>query len=73
MATLHLNSHNSASILFSKSHIFNNPLRSSRSPNHICLSKIKKIRAVQTETEANTAEAEDEDPAVNFAFVSVSC
>ncbi|KAL8465943.1 hypothetical protein ACS0TY_035157 [Phlomoides rotata] len=67
MATLH----NSASILFSKSHIFSKPLGSSRSPNHICFSKIKKIRAVQTESEANTAaEAEDETPAVTFAFVS---
>ncbi|KAL8458314.1 hypothetical protein ACS0TY_035985 [Phlomoides rotata] len=64
MATLH----NSASILFSKSHIFSKPLGSSRSPNHICF---KKIRAVQTESEANTAaEAEDENPAVTFAFVS---
>ncbi|KAI3455461.1 hypothetical protein Pfo_012124 [Paulownia fortunei] len=68
MGILQLNSHNSPSF-FSTSHNFRNPLKSSKPPNHLSFSRIKKLRVSNTESEATTAAAE-EDPAVNFAFVS---
>ncbi|EYU21482.1 hypothetical protein ABFS83_09G102800 [Erythranthe nasuta] len=72
MRIIQLNSHNLTS-LFSKSNNFKNSLKTPHNNNHISFSKVKKIRAVETvsgaESEAAPA-AVEENPAVNFAFVS---
>ncbi|PIN20955.1 hypothetical protein CDL12_06350 [Handroanthus impetiginosus] len=74
MGTLFISSHNLTSS-FTKSHNLNNPFKSSslpKGPNYLTFCRIKKIRAVETVNDAasEAAPAEQDEPAVNFAFVS---
>ncbi|KAK6148834.1 hypothetical protein DH2020_016359 [Rehmannia glutinosa] len=67
---LQFNPHNSPSF-FSTSHNFKNPLKSSKPTNNLSFSRIKKLKAVETaESEATPSAIEEQNPGVDFAFVS---
>ncbi|KAK4482021.1 hypothetical protein RD792_012940 [Penstemon davidsonii] len=68
MGTLQLNSHYLTVLsILSKSHNYKNNFKSLKAPpNHLSFSKIRKIRAVETDTEV----PQEENPGVNFAFVA---
>ncbi|KAL3840871.1 hypothetical protein ACJIZ3_025462 [Penstemon smallii] len=65
LGTLQLNSHNLTASIFSKSHNCKNNFKSLRAPNHCSFSRVRRIRAVETDTVP-----QEENPGVNFAFVA---
>ncbi|KAL3631918.1 Photosynthetic NDH subunit of subcomplex B 3, chloroplastic [Castilleja foliolosa] len=67
---IQLNSHINPTSFFSTSHnsISKHSLKSTNPPTHLCFTRINKIRA-NVETLNATPAAEDENPAVDFAFV----
>ncbi|KAL1551519.1 Photosynthetic NDH subunit of subcomplex B 3, chloroplastic, variant 2 [Salvia divinorum] len=74
MTLLQLSPQNSTTSLFPNSHHFTIKLPPSKPPNHLNFPTVKKLRALQTATDAGQSvpappPPEDEPPLVKFAFV----